>query len=94
MARLNNIEELGSLRSLLTEEMLKPGRNTLKVCCGLPCSTLGSQEVVQALREEASKSDFQIDVVKTGCQGLCQKGPLVQVRPHGFLYQKLRTPSA
>ena len=94
MARLNNIEELGSLRSLLTGEMLRPGRNTLKVCCGLPCSTLGSQKVVQALQEEASKSDFQIDVVKTGCQGLCQKGPLVQVMPHGFLYQRVQPEKA
>ena len=94
MTRLNNIEELGSLRSLLTGEMLKPGRNALRVCCGLPCSTLGSQKVVQALEEEASKSDLQIDIVKTGCQGLCQKGPLVQARPHGFLYQKVQPEKA
>jgi NADH:ubiquinone oxidoreductase subunit F (NADH-binding)/CBS domain-containing protein/(2Fe-2S) ferredoxin len=94
MARLKNIEELGSLRSLLTGEMLKPGRNTLKVCCGLPCSTLGSQKVVGALEEEASKSDLQIDIVKTGCQGLCQKGPLVQAGPHGFLYQKVQPEKA
>jgi NADH:ubiquinone oxidoreductase subunit F (NADH-binding)/CBS domain-containing protein/(2Fe-2S) ferredoxin/NAD-dependent dihydropyrimidine dehydrogenase PreA subunit len=90
MERLESIEELHNLRVNLLREAYKPGRNVVKVCCGLPCSTLGAHEVVKALEEESSKSGLQISVVKTGCQGLCQKGPLVQIEPHGFFYQKVK----
>jgi NADH-quinone oxidoreductase subunit F/NADP-reducing hydrogenase subunit HndC len=94
MQRLNSIEALKGLRTLLGEEKLRHGRNVLKVCCGLPCSTLGSQKVVQALEKEASKGNVQVDIVKTGCQGLCQRGPLVQVEPYGFFYQKVHAEKA
>ena len=90
MERLEKVEELHNLRANLLREAYKPGRNVVKVCCGLPCSTLGAHEVVKALEEESSKSGLQISIVKTGCQGLCQKGPLVQIEPHGFFYQKVR----
>ena len=89
MQRLSSIEELKSLRDFLGEETFRPGGNALKVCCGLPCSTMGSHKVVQSLEEEVLNSKLKVDIVKTGCQGLCQKGPLVQVEPHGFFYQKV-----
>jgi len=94
MERLKNIEELKNHRDLLVRETFRPGKNMIKVCCGLPCSTLGSHNVAKALQEETEKSDIQIDIVKTGCQGLCQKGPLLQIEPHGFLYQKARPETA
>jgi NADH-quinone oxidoreductase subunit F/NADP-reducing hydrogenase subunit HndC len=94
MERLKNIEELKNLRTLLVEDLFKPGRNIVKVCCGLPCSTLGSHNVARALQEEAEKSGMNIDVVKTGCQGLCQKGPLLQIEPQGYFYQRVRPEKA
>ena len=94
MERLKNIEELKNHRDFLVRETFRPGKNMIKVCCGLPCSTLGSHNVAKALQEETEKSDIQIDIVKTGCQGLCQKGPLLQIEPHGFLYQKARPETA
>ncbi len=94
MNRLDNIKALSGLRELLGGEMFRTGRNALKVCCGLPCSTLGSQKVVQALEEEASNSNAQVYIVKTGCQGLCQKGPIIQIEPYGFFYQKVQAEKA
>src|SRR4030043_1467584 len=89
MDRLKNLEELKNLRALLKKDVLKPDVNRLKVCCGLPCSVLGSHEVAKELEKESSKSDSKIEVVKTGCQGLCQKGPLVQVEPHNYFYYRV-----
>ncbi len=89
MKKLKNIEELKNFRSLLSKELFRLDRNVLKVCCGLPCSALGSQKVVRALEEEVSRGNLHIDITKTGCQGLCQRGPLIQVEPYGFLYQKV-----
>ena len=90
MKRLNNIAELVNLRKLLLKEgVLTSRQKRIKVCCGLPCSTLGSHHVARALEEETSKSGLDINIVKTGCQGLCQKGPLLQIEPHGYLYQRV-----
>jgi len=89
MAILKDIEELKNLRASLVRNAYRPGRNKIKVCCGLPCSTLGSHEVAEALENEISKGGHDAVVVKTGCQGLCQKGPLVHIEPHGFFYRKV-----
>jgi NADH-quinone oxidoreductase subunit F/NADP-reducing hydrogenase subunit HndC len=95
MKKLNSIDDLISFReSLIKEGLLIPGRKRIKVCCGLPCSTLGSHKVATTLEEEASRSGLQIDIVKTGCQGLCQRGPLVQVEPYGYFYQKVEPDKA
>ena len=89
MERLKNIRELAELRKALVKNVFRPESNMLKVCCGLPCSTLGSEKVVRELEKEASDSGVDVRIVKTGCQGLCQRGPLIQVEPHGFLYQRV-----
>jgi len=94
MERLKSIEELKNLRALLVKDVFISDKNRLKVCCGLPCGTLGSHKVVKALEEEILKSGQQIQVIKTGCQGLCQKGPLIQVEPHGYFYQRVRPEKA
>ncbi len=94
MQRLNNISELSELRTVLRNELFSPEKKILKVCCGLPCSTLGSHKVADTLEKEAIKNNFQVEVIKTGCQGLCQKGPLLKVEPQGFLYQKVRPEKA
>ncbi|MDI6890943.1 MAG: hypothetical protein QMC83_08425, partial [Thermodesulfovibrionales bacterium] len=69
MERLKSIEELKNLRALLVEEVFRPEMNWVKVCCGLPCSALGSHKVVKAL-EEVLKEGSEIELMKTGCQGL------------------------
>lgn len=89
MRKLRSIDDLRGLRALLRDSS-RTGRDILKVCCGLPCSTLGSHAVADALEEEAAKSGLEIDVVRTGCQGFCQRGPLLQVEPYGFFYQKVQ----
>jgi NADH:ubiquinone oxidoreductase subunit F (NADH-binding)/CBS domain-containing protein/(2Fe-2S) ferredoxin len=90
MKRLNSINDLVALREFLSEEgVLDPDKKRVKVCCGLPCSALGAHDVAKTLEGEASKSGIQIEVVKTGCQGLCQRGPLIKVEPHGYFYQRV-----
>jgi len=90
MKKIDSINNLIALRDLLKErEVLSPGKKRITSCCGLPCSTLGSHKVVEALEMEISQSGLDIEVVKTGCQGLCQKGPLLQIEPHGYFYQRV-----
>ena len=89
MKRLNNIKDLISLREQLSKEgVLAPGKNRIKICCGTGCTASGSHKVVKAL-EESLRSDLDIELLKTGCQGLCQKGPVMKVEPYGYFYQKV-----
>jgi len=49
--------------------------------------------IVKAL-EQFLKSDLDIELLKTGCQGLCRKGPVMKVDPYGYFYQKVSPESA
>src|SRR4030043_1948758 len=89
MKRLNNIKDLIALGEQLSKEgVLAPGKNRIKVCCGTGCTASGSHKVVKALKESL-KSDSDIELLKTGCQGLCQKGPVMKVEPYGYFYQRV-----
>lgn len=90
MGKLHTVEELANLRKLLTEETFRPEVPRIRLCSGTACTATGSPKVVTALEEEAAKRGITLDVVKTGCQGLCQKGPVMKVEPQGIFYQKVK----
>jgi NADH-quinone oxidoreductase subunit F/NADP-reducing hydrogenase subunit HndC len=94
MNRLKSVVELKNLRLLLKEEVFKPEKARAMVCCGTGCQASGAKKVADAISEEASKQGVELEIVKTGCQGLCQKGPLVRIEPHGYFYQKVRSTDA
>ncbi|MEK6673984.1 MAG: NuoF family protein, partial [Nitrospirota bacterium] len=89
MQKITGLEDLKDYRTHLKESLFKTGRNRVKVCCGTACSSQGSQKIVQALEEESPKKGVDVEVVQTGCQGLCQKGPVMSVEPYEFFYQKV-----
>lgn len=92
--RLKSIADIAAFRThLLKEGVLAPGKKRIKVCCGTGCSASGSLKVVKAL-EESLATDGDIELIKTGCQGLCQKGPVMKVEPYGFFYQKANPDNA
>ncbi|UQZ88587.1 NADH-quinone oxidoreductase subunit F [Deltaproteobacteria bacterium Smac51] len=70
----------------------------LWVCGGPGCLAAGGLNVLKALREEAKwyglsgNISFKVDL--SGCQGLCDRGPLVAAEPWGYLYQKVRPEDA
>src|SRR4030043_1261990 len=89
MKRFNCIDDLVTFRrSLIEKGLLVLGKNRIKVCCGTACNASGSHKVVKALKESL-KSDSDIELLKTGCQGLCQKGPVMKVEPYGYFYQRV-----
>ena len=63
-----------------------PIKNYCLVCDGTGCSTgndiyLGLQSAV-----ETAGISSEVQIVKTGCFGLCQEGPIVKVLPEEALY--------
>ena len=92
MRRLKTIRDLTAFRKkLLQEEVLAPGKKRLRVCCGTGCRANKSMKLAEALENGAARHDMDVEVVKTGCQGLCQKGPVMIVEPQGFFYHKVQS---
>ena len=90
MERLKNIEELKNLKALLAEEVFRPDKDRIRVCCGTACTATGSGKVVKEAEDKIAKKGLNLEIVKTGCQGLCQKGPVMKAEPYGYFYQKVK----
>ena len=78
-------------------------QHKILVCAGTGCIASGSLKVYAEFKRlleqkglpclvELKKENEEngISVKKTGCQGLCEMGPLVTIEPEGFLYMKVQ----
>lgn len=90
MAKLNSINELKQLREKLKHETFKTDTLRARICCGTACTATGSEKVIDAFKKESAQSGVDVEIVKTGCQGICQKGPVLKVEPLNIFYQKTR----
>ena len=63
-------------------------KNYILVCGGTACESSKAEEIYQALIAQAEKQGVASDVqiVKTGCFGFCEKGPIVKVLPEEAFY--------
>jgi NADH:ubiquinone oxidoreductase subunit F (NADH-binding)/(2Fe-2S) ferredoxin/NAD-dependent dihydropyrimidine dehydrogenase PreA subunit len=71
---------------------VKQYRTHLLVCAGTGCVSCGSFKIKEALEKEikAKGLDGEVQVVATGCNGFCERGPIVLVQPDGIFYQLLK----
>ncbi|HWR11520.1 MAG TPA: NADH-quinone oxidoreductase subunit NuoF [Rectinemataceae bacterium] len=71
-------------------------KNFILVCGGTGCESSKSDEIYRGLIKEAElqgvKDDVQI--VKTGCFGFCEKGPIVKVLPSESFYVEVKPEDA
>ncbi|HBT49150.1 MAG: NADH dehydrogenase (Quinone) [Caldanaerobacter subterraneus] len=67
-------------------------RSHVMICGGTGCTSSGSDEVAERFIEEIKKAglDKEILVVRTGCFGLCELGPVVVVYPEGVFYSRVK----
>jgi len=63
------------------------------VCGGKGCVSPESVDLYRTLKSEIRKHKLshEIEVLRTGCLGLCELGPVVVVYPEGVLYNKVKT---
>ena len=66
-------------------------RSQVLICDGTGCTSSGSQQIQDRFEEEIAKNDLQdeIKLVRTGCFGLCELGPVVIVYPDGTFYSRV-----
>ncbi|MGI6691867.1 MAG: NADH-quinone oxidoreductase subunit NuoF [Christensenellales bacterium] len=67
-------------------------RSHVLVCGGTGCTSSGSETLISLLNEkvQAHGLEKEIKVIKTGCFGLCEAGPVVIVYPEGTFYSHVR----
>ena len=66
-------------------------RMHILVCGGTGCISSGSVEVLDALHAELEKRGLadEVQVLKTGCFGFCEQGPIVKIYPDNVFYVKV-----
>jgi NADH:ubiquinone oxidoreductase subunit F (NADH-binding)/(2Fe-2S) ferredoxin/NAD-dependent dihydropyrimidine dehydrogenase PreA subunit len=66
-------------------------RSHLLICTGTGCVSNGAFEIKKAMEDELRKVGLEqeIQVIGTGCNGFCERGPVALVQPEGIFYQRL-----
>ena len=90
---LGTVKQLHDLRKKLEEHDKKLLRKII-VCHGPGCLAGGAQQVGEEfekqLKQKKIKGVTVESVKKTGCHGLCEKGPLVAIEPDRILYTHVK----
>jgi NADP-reducing hydrogenase subunit HndC len=71
-------------------------KNYLLVCGGTACDSSKGIELTDELRKEIDAAGLKDDVqiVRTGCLGFCEKGPIVKVLPEDTFYVSVKPEDA
>jgi len=71
-----------------------PDKKTVLICCGTGCLANNSYEIYRELKKrvEAAGEDISVKPVlkTTGCNGLCEKGPVITILPEDIFYCKVK----
>ncbi|MGI5884500.1 MAG: NADH-quinone oxidoreductase subunit NuoF [Candidatus Spyradocola sp.] len=67
-------------------------RSQVLICGGTGCTSSGSPELIRLFEEKIKDAglDKEVKVVRTGCFGLCEMGPIVIVYPEGAFYSHIK----
>jgi NADH:ubiquinone oxidoreductase subunit F (NADH-binding)/(2Fe-2S) ferredoxin/Pyruvate/2-oxoacid:ferredoxin oxidoreductase delta subunit len=71
-------------------------RNYILVCGGTACESSRADQIYQNLLEECKAQGVadEVQVVKTGCFGFCEQGPIVKILPEDSFYVKVKPEDA
>ena len=67
-------------------------RSHVLVCGGTGCTSSGSGEIIERFENGLSAHGLEkeVKIVRTGCFGLCEAGPIVIVYPEGAFYSRVK----
>ena len=67
-------------------------RSQVLICGGTGCTSSGSAELIRLFEEKIKEAGLEkeVKVVRTGCFGLCEMGPVVIVYPEGAFYSHIK----
>jgi len=82
--RLRSVVDFVAFREKLAPA--STAQTTVRVCSGTGCRAAGADEVREAFATEIERTGVDAHVTTSGCQGLCQRGPLVAIEPQQLFY--------
>ncbi len=90
MDRLNSVSALTKFRLTLRRRR-DPYLTEIAVCSDTGCRAWGADEVASRFEAELGNNGTggKIRIKRVGCMGLCERGPLAAIRPHGIFYQRV-----
>ncbi|MCC5912350.1 MAG: NAD(P)H-dependent oxidoreductase subunit E [Clostridiaceae bacterium] len=71
---------------------MKQYRLHMLVCAGTACESQESKDIIKNLEAELKEKGYEkeVQVVKTGCFGFCEKGPIIKVHPDHVFYVEVK----
>ena len=91
MNKLRSIEDIRDLRESLRKSQEKE-RISIIVCGGTGCETFGGHDIYDTFKDIVKERGIEdkLYLKKAGCQGFCERGPLVIIQPANIFYQKVK----
>ena len=91
---MKSIEEIHEIREKKRKELdlrvntkADTREKHILICHGTGCTSSKSPEILETFRKILKEKNIQnVRVIKTGCFGLCAKGPIVIIRPEDTFY--------
>ena len=83
---MKSLSELKELRNKVQKEMKKRDQGTraeIIVGMGTCGIAAGARDILKAVLAEIEKRDLDVRVTQTGCIGMCEKEPLIDVKLPG-----------
>ena len=80
------------LNKIITDvENNRTYRKEVIVCGGTGCMSSGNDKILENLQNKVKELDLEseIRIVKTGCVGFCEKGPIVKIMPDNTFYAEV-----
>ena len=95
MEKITTVEQLKTI-CIAQQEAEKQERVSILVCGGTGCQSSDSQKIVENLRSELAAQGLEdmVEVVRTGCFGFCEKGPIVKILPDNTFYTQVKPEDA
>ena len=83
---MKSLEELRELREKVKKDIdARDNKEKAKIIVGMGTCGIaaGAREILRKVMEEVKKRDIEVNVTQTGCIGMCEKEPLLDVRLPG-----------
>ncbi|MBR0027602.1 MAG: NAD(P)H-dependent oxidoreductase subunit E, partial [Clostridia bacterium] len=83
---------LNELKEIKEKTIKEVCPRRVHVCGGTGCTSSGSPRLIAKLEEEIKKNGLEneVEIVKTGCFGLCALGPIMIVHPENSFYSMVK----
>jgi NADH-quinone oxidoreductase subunit F len=89
---------LGDLRRLRENIASRKDAPSIWVCGGTACLAWGAADVLEAIKKHIAENGAAayagLRCEASGCNGQCERGPVVEISPHGWVYHKVKPSDA